>query len=430
VLNARLILIILICASPAAVFFDGPITHALVAGVVVVGMLTLLGTMRPGETAFFVSIARPVAFVVAVPAVWMLIQVLPLGVLSNPAWNSAETAVGHPISGAISIDIGASAMALGQYLTLIGIIVLSGSVAVDRRRAEWILFSLMVATAAIALIALIGSRLWDLEPTSLIRMQSIDCAAMGVIIAGAAAIRTLERYETRHGNPERSAPVLLGTLATCVAALAICIVALILSANANLLIATGYGVAGVAAVSFIRRLGFGPWGILAIVVPGIALVLFLAASSPKLGASSLLLIFATQMPESLIETTQRILADTPLLGIGAGTFSMIAPIYSNIDETIPTAGPPTFAAATAIELGSPLLWFILIATISAIVVLFRAALQRGRDSFYPAAGASCLLTLLLLAFMNAGLLGMAEAIIAAAVFGLGLAQSKSRSVKR
>jgi hypothetical protein len=430
VLNARLILIVLICASPAVVFFEGPIAHALVAGMVVVGMLTLLGTMRPGETTFFVSVARPFAFVVAVPAIWMLIQVLPLGVLSNPIWNSAETAVGHPIFGAISIDIGASVMALGQYLTLIGVVVLSGAVAVDRHRAEWILFSLMAATAVIALIAVINSRLSDLEPTSLIRMQSIDCAAMGVIIAGAAIIRTIERYETRHGNQDRSVPVLIGTLTTCVAALLICIIALVLGAKVNLLIATGYGIAGVAAVSFIRRLGFGPWGILAIVAPGVALAVFLAASNPKLGTNSLLLIFASQMPESLLGTAQRILTDTPLWGIGAGTFSMIAPIYSNMDEATSTVGPPTFAAAAAIELGRPLLWFILIATISAIVVLFRAALLRGRDSFYPAASASCLLTLLLLAFMNAGLSGMAEAIIAAVVFGLGLAQSKSRSVKR
>ena len=141
-------------------------------------------------------------------------------------------------------------------------------------------------------------------------------------------------------------------------------------------------------------------------------------------------MFATHVPESLIGTTQRVLADTPLWGNGAGTFSAIAPIYSDIDETVPIVGPPTVAAATAIELGSPALWFVMVATMAAIVVLFRAAMQRGRDSFYPTAGASCLLTLLLLAFVNSGLLGMAEAIIAAATVGLAFAQSKSRSVHR
>ena len=93
-------------------------------------------------------------------------------------------------------------------------------------------------------------------------------------------------------------------------------------------------------------------------------------------------------------------------------------------------GAPTAAAAAAIELGTPLLWFIAAATIGAIVVLFRASLQRGRDSFYATAGAACLLTLLLLGFINAGLLGMGTAMITAAAVGLAFAQSRSRSVHR
>jgi hypothetical protein len=433
-LNARLILVALICASPAILLFDGPITHSLVAGVTVGGMLILLRTMRPGETNFLLSIARPGVFLVAVPALWMLIQALPFGVLAHPIWNSAEAAVGHPIMGAISIDIGASIMALGQYLTLIAIVIWSAAVAVERQRAEWILFSLMVATALIALTAvvteLIGSTALSAAPASLARMQAVDCAAMGVVIAGATAIRTLERYETRHASPDRSVPVLIGIFVACAAALAICVAALILSAKANVLVATGYGAAGLAAVVFIRRLGFGSWGILAIVLPGVALAAFLAASNPALGTKNFSLIFATQAPESLLGTTQRILADAPLWGNGAGTFSTIAPIYSNIDERIPVSGAPTVAAAAAIELGSPLLWFIVVTTIGAIVVLFRAALQRGRDSFYPTAGAACLLTLLFLGFVNVGLLGMASAIVAAATVGLAFAQSKSRSVNR
>ena len=323
-------------------------------------------------------------------------------------------------------------MALGQYLTLVAIAVWSGAVAVDRHRAEWILFSLLVATALIALMAVVIVLVDSTTPgfaAAAVRMQSVDCAAIGVVIAGAAAIRTLERYETRHASPDRSVRLLMLTFVACAAAMAICIVALMLDGKANVLIAAGYGAAGVAAMVLIRRLGFGSWGILAIVLPGIALAAFLA-SNPALGTKSFSVMFATHMPESLIGTTQRVLADTPLWGNGAGTFSAIAPIYSDIDETVPIVGPPTVAAATAIELGSPALWFVMVATMAAIVVLFRAAMQRGRNSFYPTAGASCLLTLLLLAFVNSGLLGMAEAIIAAATVGLAFAQSKSRSVHR
>jgi hypothetical protein len=433
VINARLILVALICVSPAILLFDGPIARGLVAAAAVSGMLTLLRAMRPGEAAFFFSIARPVSFVIAVPAVWMVIQVLPLGVLAHPIWSSARDAVGHGIFGSISIDIGASVLALGQYLTLVAVAVWSGAVAVDRHRAEWILFSLLVATALIALISVVIALVDPTTPgfaEAAVRIQSVDCAAIGVVIAGVAAIRTLERYETRHASPDRSTRLLTLTFAACAAAMAICIVALLVNGNTNVIIAAGYGAVGVAAMVLIRRLGFGPWGTVAIVLPAIALAAFLAVSNPALGTKSFSVMFATHVPESLIGTTQRVLADAPLWGNGAGTFSAIAPIYSDIDETVSTVGPPTVAAATAIELGSPALWFVMATTIAAIVVLFRAAMQRGRDSFYPTAGASCLLTLLLLAFVSSGLLGMAEAIIAAATVGLAFAQSKSRSVHR
>jgi hypothetical protein len=433
--NARLLLIALICASPALLLFDGPIAHSIVAGVAASAMLILLRTMRPGETSFFLSIVRPIVLFAAIPAIWMLIQVIPLGVLANPIWNSAEVARGQPIVGAISIDIGAGVMALGQYLTLMAIFFLSAAVSVDRQRAELTLFSLMVATAAIALVALVTQLVESKGPTDgaalLMRMQALDCAALGVVIACSTAIRTLERYETRHANPDRSVPILMSTFVACAAALAICVAALMLGAKTHVLVATAYGAAAVAAVVFIRRLAFGPWGILAIAVPSIALAAFLAVGNAAYGTKSFSLIFATQAPVSLTNTSQRILADSPVWGIGAGTFSAIAPIYSDIDETIPQpAIAPSAAAAATIELGSPVMWFIVIATIGATTVLFRAALQRGRDSFYPAAGAAALLTLLFLSFMNAGLLGMATAMVTAATVGLAFAQSKSRSVHR
>jgi hypothetical protein len=76
-----------------------------------------------------------------------------------------------------------------------------------------------------------------------------------------------------------------------------------------------------------------------------------------------------------------------------------------------------------------MLWAIVIAAICGVVALMRAALHRGRDSFYSAAGASCLVTLLILSFADAGLFGTTLAIIAVSVLGLALAQSRSRSIR-
>ena len=152
--KVRLILVILICASPAILLRDGLITQGLVAGIVAVALVITGRTMRPSETKFLVSIVRPLAPFAAVPALWVLVQVLPLRVLAHPIWKSAEAALGHPVAGGISVDPGASVIALGEYLSAIAVIFLSAAVAVDRQRAKWILFALTAAVTAIALIML------------------------------------------------------------------------------------------------------------------------------------------------------------------------------------------------------------------------------------------------------------------------------------
>ena len=431
--NARLILVALICVSPAVLLFDGPIMDGLVAGVTAVGIAIVSRRMRPRETKFFLSIALPVAALVVVPVLWMLIQVLPVRALAHPIWTSAEAALGHPITGAISIDLGAGVMAVGQYLTIVAVAFWSAAVAVDRQRAEWILFSLMAGTALIGLTVaaneLFGLNFLNASAALFKRTQAIDCVAMGVIIAAAATIRTLERYETRHASPDRSVSTLLRTFAACIAALVVCAMALMLNASVAAIVATGYGIAALTAVVTIRRLGLGPWGTGAIALPAILTVVFLAAGEPGLRTKSFTLAFATQVPASLISMSQRILDDAPLAGTGAGTFAAIAPIYRDAGDQVAHFTAPTAAAAVGIELGRPILLIIVATMIGAIVILFRASLRRGRDSFYPAAGASCLITLLFLCFMNAGALGTAPAMIAVATLGLAFAQSKSRPVQ-
>ena len=124
-------------------------------------------------------------------------------------------------------------MALGQYLCIVAVGFLSAAVAVDRQRAESILFSLTGATVAIALIVtahdLLGFTFLNADDAQ--RAQALDCIVLGLIIAGTAGVRTLERYETRQASPERSVPALLRTFAACGAALAICAAALILGAS-------------------------------------------------------------------------------------------------------------------------------------------------------------------------------------------------------
>ena len=197
-----LILVALICSSPVILLSDGLIMQGLVAGIVAICLVTTARTLRPGETGFLVSTIRPLAVVAMVPVLWVMVQMLPLRALAHPIWNSVETALGHPVAGGISVDPGASVIALGQYLSMIAVAFLSAAVAVDRQRAEWLLFALTAAVSAIALIILTYDfSLPGAWVATFARAQAVDCLSMGIIVTSAACIRTIERYENSWLKP-------------------------------------------------------------------------------------------------------------------------------------------------------------------------------------------------------------------------------------
>lgn len=403
--------------------------QSLLSGIIAVALAITALTLRPGETAFFVSIIRRFVAVAAVPGLWIVFQILPLRSLAHPIWASAQSALGHSVWASISVDPGASVITLGQYLALCAVAFVSAAVAVDRGRAEALLFALTAAAVLIALLLLTKDLLVPgLSFAPFTREQAIDCSAMGAIIAGAACIRTFERYETRRRSPGRSVSMLVSTFTACSVALAVCSGTLFLDSTREVLVATGCGLAALACVMIVRRFGLGAWGLAAFVVPLIGVAILLFTSYPAERGKSLLLTFATTSSVSLTNVSERVLDDAPLLGTGAGTFAAVAPIYREMDD--PRSGPvaSTTAATWAIELGRPILGLIALATMRFVVILLQASLQRGRDSFYPAMGASCLITLLLLSFINAGFLGNAPGLIAAVVLGLSIAQSKSRTI--
>ena len=142
----------------------------------------------------------------------------------------------------------------------------------------------------------------------------------------------------------------------------------------------------------------------------------------------LTLAFADHAPTQLVFLTRRILTETGWAGTGAGTFSAILPIYRDINELAVGGIAPTATAQIAVEMGQPFLWAILVAVAALVVLLFRGALQRGRDSIYCMAAASCVVTITLLAFTNAALFSTPVLILSAVIVGVAIAQSKSRSV--
>ena len=427
--TARNILFALICASPVLLVWDGLIVHGVLAGIVAVALVITARNLRPNETDFLISISRTLIIVAAIPALWVLLQVLPLGLLVHPIWATAEKALGHPVHGAISVDPGISLIALGQYLSMCAVAFVSTAVAVDRHRAEWILFALAAATAAIALIVLIDDLIsTGLGLSQLSRAQAIDCASIGTIVAAAVCIRAVERYETHPLTSRQSASFLLWIFAGSIAAFMICVAALVLNATYWTIFASGCGLAAFVCVWVIRRFGLGLWGRTAIIVPILGVALLAMVNYLPQRSANLPLALA-ESSVALKTLTQRMLDDAPLLGTGAGTFAALAPIYRDLDEPAPGPVAATTATTFAIELGKPMSWLIALAVAAFIIFLLKASLRRGRDSFYAAMGGGCLIATLLTALANAGFLRTATGLIVAATLGLAFAQSKSRTAQ-
>jgi hypothetical protein len=118
------------------------------------------------------------------------------------------------------------------------------------------------------------------------------------------------------------------------------------------------------------------------------------------------------------------LSDTGLLGNGAATFMPLLPVYKDLGSSVTIA--PSTASAFAIELGWPITLFTIAATVWLFITLYRGALARGRDSFYPAAAAASTIIILGQAFCDASLLHGSVDVVACAMIGLGLAQSVSQ----
>lgn len=427
--SALVILLLLVGATPAVVLSDGLIVQALVGGIAAIAIAIVSRAIRPGEAGYLATLVRPIALLAAIPAIWMLIQVLPLQAfgIANPMWQSAATALGRPVAGSISIDIGATALSLSRYFFAMGIAFLGAAVAIDRTRAERLLFMLTAATTAIAVL-LIAQDLGLSLPIGRIvsRSDALNSAALGIILSVAAAVRTFERHETR---PARySGVAFIAAFAGCLAAFTVCSIAVLVGAAGPTIFSVGCGLTIVAIVILIRRLGIGPWGNAAIALAVIGVATGIVMSQLTARGKHPAIAFAANAASPSVTITGRMLTDAPWIGTGAGTFSALSPIYRDIDDPVTVISPPTSAAKIAIELGGPALCLVVLASVGLVLLLLRGALRRGRDSFYPMAGAGCILLLLVLGFANAGLFGTASSILSACTLGLALAQRKSRTL--
>jgi len=428
VLNAQIILVILLLMSPFAIFVDRAIGYGFVAVMAAIGLVFVSTGVHPGEIKFLVSTIRRGLAAAAIPALWMVIQLLPIRFLANPIWASAEAALGSSHHGSITIDIGSTVMALGFYLSLIAISLSTAAIAIDRQRAGSILYALNGATVLTAALLILRHFTVTFGNIPAGDSAAVACAGIGVVVAVAGFIKTVERDRTRPAETRARRSRWHGViLAGYIIAFAISASVLIVSARYAVWIAVAYSLAVILGVAIVRRFDFGAWGIMALATLPLGLGALLISHVPNLQSDGPALAFTSPSSTDLISASQRMLADTPWSGIGGGAFAAISPVYRNIGDP-PMPQPANAVTGILVELGRPMTALIGIVTCIAIIVLLRAALRRGRDSFYPAAGAACLFGVFLLSFVNGGILATGPAVLMAGILGLAFGQSKSRTI--
>jgi hypothetical protein len=422
-------LIVIIAVTPAILIHDGTAIYGLLLALVAVGVAVTASRIPAGEAAYLHRVILTPAILTAIPAAWMLVQMVPLPIhaLANPIWDSTATALGLPMTGAITIDVGATALAFSRYTLVLGILLLAMLTATDRRQAKWLLYALTAATTTISLMFLC-SKFFNFaflnalqDPTT--RADALDAVAFGLILSISTGNRIYERQEMRRSEAARVN--LRRGFALSAASFILCLTALFLGRSRMATFAGLYGVSGVVAIALIRRLTLGRWGLMALAAVAIVGFIGIVATSSGVQESDLTIALASQDHGATI-VAQRIVSDAPLPGTGAGTYPALVPIYRTPDESESQSVVPTAAAAISIELGRPMLWYTFIGLAIGVLLLLRGALRRGRDSFYPATGTGCLIASLLLMLGNAGLLGAASASLAAATVGLAIGQSQSR----
>jgi hypothetical protein len=220
VLAAFLILIVLIYASPIAPLVDGNIVIGMEATTMAVATALVARKAAFEETDPLLGLFRLVLVLGAIPALWMIIQLLPLGYigLANPVWETTGQALAHAIVGSIGVDTGAGLLGLIQYAAVLAILLVTVAVTRDPSRADRVLFALMIATTVICLSVV--------EPLSRLKLfisphedAVRNVGILGVLLAVTAVIRAFERWQLSRGFSKSK---LIFSIAFGTASIAVC----------------------------------------------------------------------------------------------------------------------------------------------------------------------------------------------------------------
>lgn len=395
----------------------------LVAAFLAVVVLGIALGLRRGALARMSRILRPAMLsLLLLPCLHMLVQVLPIpgSYLSNPVWTSTAVALNLPIHGSVTIDVGATLVSFVGYSAVIAMTIAAATVASERRLAEGTLYSL-TTIAGITACLQIASQWGYLGAGGNHGFPgSTPIAVLGLVLACAAAIHGWDQWPRKRSRRELRRRPVVG-LAIAATVLVLSTTTILFQSDIVIIFAAVFGVGAPLCIFLIRKWFFGAWEKAGVAAVAVMIFAGFLAFSPVYRT-------ADQADPALSRrqmATERLLADAQVLGFGAGTENDLLPVYRDFDQD--PSESETAAVKVIVEMGRVFLWMFLLALIGGSAILVRAALARGRDYIYAAAGAGVLGAIAVMTFANVDLLRLTSSLFAAAAIGLAVAQRNSPS---
>lgn len=421
------ILLILIAGAPVLAMSNGGVGPHLFMLLVALMMVGLPQAPREEVRRAF-SIFQGIAFAAAFPLFWVLLQVLPLSIdgVEQPIWRDAAAALGEPLAGHITIDLGTSVRSLFGYVTLLCLCFATAVLSQNRDRAKTVLFALCAITSFTAIEFALFPNLASIRPSDVYSDPLVAFVALGSILNAVFVIRIVERHRTR--RPRQDLRLYVAKLLAGTAGVSICVASLIFAAALNILFAVGFGFATVAVFISIHRLGLQRWTAVVVGIGVLTICLGVIAvrfeSSPAINP----VVRFAGVDLAKASATARMLSDATWFGSGVGSFPALSLVYRDIDGL-----PHSSALNTIVSglLGWGILGFLFasICLVWLFVVLFRGAITRRRDAFYAVGAAACLVTGFSEAFCDASFTDPSVQMLLAIILGLGLAQTVSHQAK-
>jgi len=427
---SNLLLLLIVAASPVAMFAPGALAQQIIATIAALALLAVAVEAPPGLLRHLARLQRPWVASFACAAIYLTAQLLPIpvGAPAHPVWSGVAAALDPPPPGHVAIDLGATLSSLETLLAYFAVALTAAAVAIERARAERALIWVAGASTAAALLSAAGEHLIPSHGDALaaaLRWAPFAAASgLGLIVNLALIVHVAENNGALDEPPSprrRWLQLTIPGLGT-----AVCFGAVAAKAPLFVDAAVGLGVVAFLVVAFIRRLGLSFWPAALTTIVAAALVIIPIAHGFAATTGDLLWRFASSADAADLAACERALADIGWFGGGAGASTELLSIYRDFGALSPIYAPTT-AADWAFGLGKPAVAVIALWAFGASIFLLWSALARGRDWIYAAAAGAAILTLEAEAFTDLSLATLVVGALAAALLGLGVGQSVSRS---